>query len=171
MRIHLICGAAVLLLPLAGSAGAEAPTHVFTGSCVLTGLVSSPTPVGWVPGQQRWDIEVQGHCSGRLDGEAVSALPTSLREVLRGEREGCLPAGTATAEGFLDFGRGRRLHFTGTQAVLPVLVMQGRAGGTASSLQTAYTFAGNGGTQSCTEGEYRSGGFEVRIRADQPLVG
>lgn len=38
-------------------------------------------------------------------------------------------------------------------------------------VQTAYTFAGNGGADECTAGDYRSGGFEVRLRADQPIVG
>lgn len=164
----------LFLLPLvllATPATASPGTSSFRGSCVLTGELTSPDGAGWVPDRTHWDIDVRGTCTGELDGTSVTAVPASLRQTLDGEHEGCLPAGTATAAGTLDFGRGRSIAFTGQQAAVPVLVMTGAAGGTAVAVETAFTMAGNDGGGACTSGTYRRGAFEVRIRADQPLVG
>lgn len=165
----------LLLMPLlfaAPPATADAAaTHAFTGSCVLTGELTSPEGAGWVPGTTHWDIDVRGTCTGVLDGTAVTALSTSLQQTLDGRAEGCLPAGTATAAGVIDFGRHRQLAFTGQQALVPVLVMTGAAGGTAVAVETAFTMPGGDSGRECTSDTFRRGAFEVRIRADQALIG
>ncbi|MDX6197145.1 MAG: hypothetical protein QOJ79_296 [Actinomycetota bacterium] len=168
-RLFLIVLAA-LLLPAAAVAHADPPTY-FSGNCLLSGVLESQQGVAWTPGRVRWDIDVRGTCTGTLDRKAVTAAPVRMTETLIGDHEGCLPAGTATATGLLDFGGAARLGFSGRQAALPLLVMRGDAGGVAGSIQTAYTLAGSDGAAECTASSYRRGAFEVRIRADQELVG
>jgi hypothetical protein len=117
---------AVLLVPGIAVAAVPAP-HAFEGTCLGQGHASFAPPVKLLPAPGTGALAARIACTGRLDGQPVTAAPADVSASFAGTTSCFIPNSTR-GPGTITFLRGDAmsdpvLHFTLTLPFHPALVL------------------------------------------------